>query len=271
MIFTTHDDFDLARIADSGQCFRFSPMADGSYRVIFKDECLIIRPLGEGAFDAGCTEGEFEQTWRGYFDLDEDYRAIRARIDPGADPVLWRASECEKGIRILRQDPWETLVSFIISQNRNIPAIKRSIELLAALAGPARADARGCAYRGFPGAEEVARLGERGLGQCALGYRAKYVQAVAVAVADGTFDLAALAGASDEEAIEQLTGLYGVGIKVASCVALFGLHRLDAFPEDVWIKRVLASEYADGFPFGAYSPYNGVYQQYLFAHFRNRS
>ena len=263
------DDFDLGRIADSGQCFRWTRMDDGSYRILQGCESLRIRNLGGGVFDFGCTEEQFNRIWSGYFDLDENYRAIRERVDSEVDQALWCACECEKGIRILRQDLWEVLVSFIISQNRNIPAIKRSIELLADLAGPSRTDALGCDYRGFPDAEAIARLSERQLTQCALGYRAKYVLAAARAVSSGEFNREALAAADDEEAVARLCELYGVGVKVASCVALFGLHRLDAFPQDVWIKRILASEYPDGYPFDLYSPYNGVYQQYLFAYFRN--
>ena len=111
-------------------------------------------------------------------------------------------------------------------------------------------------------------LSEADLRACRLGYRAPYVHAAARAVAEGEFDLEALRRVPDAEAIERLMRLKGVGVKVASCVSLFGLHRLDAFPVDVWIKRVLACAYPDGFPFNEYAPYSGVYQQYLFAYLR---
>jgi N-glycosylase/DNA lyase len=175
------------------------------------------------------------------------------------------------GIRILRQDPWEVLVSFIISQNRNISAIRRSVELLAECCGELRVDVRGQEYHAFPDPAALAALDEEDLRACSLGYRAPYVHAAARAVASGECDLGALMASPATHAQETLMRLKGVGVKVASCVRLFGLHHLDAFPIDVWIRRLLEDKYPDGFPFEAYAPYNGVYQQYLFAYYRSAS
>ena len=262
------DDFDLDRIAESGQCFRWEPAEGGGYRIPFREECLYIRAAGEGGFELDCSEAEFLALWRDYFDQDTDYSGIRNRIDREEDPFLFRAAQAEQGIRILRQDPWETLVSFIISQNRNIPAIRRSISLLCRAAGGERRDRRGERYFVFPSPEDVLRLGDEALDSCRLGYRAKYVRAAARAAAEGRFSAESLLEAPEEETVAALTTLYGVGIKVASCVSLFGLHHLDAFPVDVWIRRVLESEYPGGYPYALYSPYNGVYQQYMFAYCR---
>ena len=102
-----------------------------------------------------------------------------------------------------------------------------------------------------------------------LGYRTKYVKAAAEAVKNKEIDLMALKTSDYETAMEELKKLYGVGEKVANCVALFGLHHINAFPKDVWIKRVLETEYPKGYPFEDYSPYNGIYQQYMFAYYRN--
>ena len=265
-----NDDFDLEKIAESGQCFRFERLC-GGWRILSGAECLRIAPLGEGRYALDCGEAEFDAVWRDYFDLAEDYAAIRARIDPATDPYLWAAAEREKGIRILRQDPWETLVSFIISQNRNIPAIRRSVALLAETCGEARTDAAGEPYYAFPTPAAIAALSDADLRRCALGYRCAYVRASARAVLEGTLDLSALKTADEARTMAELTGLFGVGIKVASCVSLFGLHHLDAFPQDVWIRRILAREYPAGYPFAVYAPYNGVYQQYMFAFERNRA
>ena len=340
MIFHTEDDFDLDKIADSGQCFRWetsvkesggvpvyeesgadrafdkphgqsesdprqdletnnSPGKTGNrlpvYRILAGSRCLYISALGNGRFDLDCTDGEFEEFWRDYFDLGESYRSIRERIDPVKDPFLMNAAQYEKGIRILRQDPWETLLSFIISQNKNIPAIRRSIGLLCEACGDQRTDPLGKPYYAFPGPEAVASLSADDLNACRLGYRSAYVRAAAEAVLEGRLDLKELmrlgedsdkeknkGEGNDEDKeknrgkekdedciISTLTGLYGVGIKVASCTALFGLHRLDAFPVDVWMKRILAAEYPDGYPREEYAPYNGVYQQYMFAYYRH--
>lgn len=269
MIVQIDDDFDLKRIAESGQCFRWHPQADGSYRIMHGDACVYVDQLDPTHFSFDCDEAAFGEVWRGYFDLDESYGAIRARVDAESDPFLWRASECERGIRILRQDPWETLISFIISQNRNIPAICHSIELLAEAAGKQAEDGRGFAYHCFPSAEAIASLSQDELLRCKLGYRWKYVKGTAEAVLEGLVDLEALKDVDGEEAMASLTQLPGVGPKVASCVALFGLHQLDAFPVDTWMRKVLSNEYPQSYPFENYSPYNGVFQQYLFAYYRN--
>ena len=264
------DDFNLDRIADSGQCFRWNKTGSDSYRIIAGECCLNIAYLQEDQYDLDCTETAFEDFWRDYFDLREDYRSIRGRIDPKRDPFLGQAMEHEKGIRILRQDPWEMLITFIISQNKNIPAIRRSTELLAQSCGRKLRDANGQEYYGFPDPAAVAALSEKELSEGKLGYRCKYIHAAAEAVLEGRIDLERLRKADEETAIFTLTGLFGVGVKVANCVSLFGLHHTDAFPVDVWMKRILAEQYPEGYPFDRYSPYNGIYQQYMFAWYRHK-
>ena len=267
------DDFDLDRIADSGQCFRWTKRDDIrglSYRIIAGEKCLYITALGDGCYDFSCTEEEYKHFWENYFDLKESYRGIRERIDPAQDSFLWEAAEHEKGIRILRQDAWEMLITFTISQNKNIPAIRRCVEMLSEMCGERMTDVWGRQYFGFPRAEAVAALSEDKLLSCKLGYRGKYVHAGAEAVRRGEIDLGALAAADERTTIAELTGLYGVGVKVANCVSLFGLHHVDAFPVDVWVKRILAREYPGGYPFEKHAPYNGVYQQYMFAYYRHK-
>ena len=269
MILTIHDDFDLDKIAESGQCFRWEKQENAeTYRILHGDSCLYIKPLGEGQYNLSCEREEYDSVWREYFDLDENYARIRARIDPDLDPFLSSACEQEKGIRILRQDPWEMLITFIISQNRNIPAIRRSVEFLAETCGEKKMDPRGQEYFAFPTPDALAGLRDEDLKSCKLGYRCSYVRRAAEAVAAGKLDLNSLLSADEENTLRELISLYGVGIKVANCISLFGLHHLDAFPKDVWIKRALSQKYPDGYPFAAYSPYNGVYQQYMFAYIR---
>ncbi len=300
MIKQISDDFDLEKIAESGQCFRWekaeaaessphffpentdltesgSPADKGSststYRIIAGKSCLYITALDErqGIYALDCSEEDFSGFWHRYFDLGENYRRIRERIDPEKDPFLREAAAQEKGIRILRQDPWEMLITFIISQNKNIPGIRRCVELLARSCGEKRMDSRGVPYYSFPTPREAASLSEEALADCRLGYRCKYVKAAAEAVLAEKIDLDQLSAADEKTAISSLTALYGVGVKVANCVSLFGLHHVDAFPIDVWIKRILAQEYPDGYPFEQYSPYNGIYQQYMFAYYRHRA
>lgn len=270
MIIRISDDFDLLKIADSGQCFRWERTETG-WRIPHGGRCLRIEPAGENEYRLDCTEEDFRAVWRDYFDLGENYGRIRARIDPERDPFLWAAEEYGKGIRILRQDPWEMLVTSILTQNRNIPGIRRCVRLLAEACGERKRDSEGEVWWVFPGPAAVLSIGGEGLARCAMGYRAKYVEAAARAALDGRFRPEFLARAGGEETMAALTALYGVGVKVASCVALFGLHRLNAFPEDVWMRRILTNEYPRGYPFAEYAPYNGVYQQYMFAYYRERA
>ncbi len=267
------DDFDLKKIAESGQCFRFNectPAAKGGesfplYSVAAKDRHLLIEDKGEGNLSLDCTQSEYEEFWRDYFDLDLSYKDVRARIDPESDPYLYGASEFGKGIRILRQDPWEMLISFIISQRKNIPAIKASIEKLCVKAGNEIFEDQRCGkIYSFPTPERLAALPLEELTACSLGYRDKYVHQAALDVASGAVDLEAFKKLDDEALMNELLKLFGVGVKVANCEILFGYHRLNAFPRDVWINRVLEQHYSGGFNFEAYDPYNGIMQQYLF-------
>ena len=152
------DDLDLRKIAESGQCFRWHHVSDGEYRIIHSGECLYIKQTGETEYRVECGADAFHAVWEPYFDLHEDYSKIRARIDRTRDDFLYRAAQEQRGIRILRQDPWETLVSFIISQNKNIPSIRKSIELLARSAGERRLDTRSLPYYAFPTPEAVFQM-----------------------------------------------------------------------------------------------------------------
>ena len=266
-----NDDFDLDKIARSGQCFRWHQTGEDAWRIVHTGQYLTIRALGEGKFRLSCSEETFHAHWRSYFDLDEDYRRIRAKIRAADDPFLYAACTYGKGIRILRQDPWETMVSFIISQNKNIPAIKNCIALLCDAAGEHMTDDTGEAYAVFPSPEAILGMSEEQLMACRLGYRWKYVQAAALAVAEGGLDFSSLISTEDEETLARLMAVPGVGVKVANCVSLFGLHHMDAFPVDIWIKKILANEYPEGYPMDCYRPYNGIYQQYMFFYYRERS
>ena len=259
------DDFDLEKIAGSGQCFRWERIGPQEYRIPFREECLRIRHTGGNSYELDCTGVEFEQIWKGYFDLEENYSVIRSRIDPDEDPYLFWAAEKGKGIRILRQDMWETLVSFIISQNRSIPVIRRSVELLCQKAGKRRQDRSGVEYTVFPGPTDTVLLSDEDLRDCRLGYRGLYVTAAAEYALNRTKEWDMLEKSTDAEVLAKLMEIRGVGIKVASCAALFALHRMDLFPVDTRIRQVMEKEYPLGFPMERYSPWCGVYQQYLYA------
>ncbi len=266
MVTIQNPDFNIRKIADSGQCFRLNTDAGGGYTLVARGRALRLRNT-PGGCALGCTREEFDAVWRDYFDLETDYAAIRNGIDP-KDAFLQRACEFGRGIRILRQEPWETLVSFIISQRKNIPAIKRCVETLCLRYGEPVSGADEGVFA-FPAAERLAALDEAQFLACSLGYRAKYVLAAARMAASGELDLEKIGLLEDGALLEKLMSVPGVGAKVADCAMLFGYHRLSRFPRDVWINRVEAREYGGAFPVERYHDSAGALQQYVFYYARS--
>lgn len=253
--------FDPDVTFDCGQCFRWNRQEDGSWHGVAYGYALTVRRDGGKLIIEGTDEKAFDGIFRRYFDLDRDYDEIRSRLC--ADPVLAAAIEFAPGIRVLRQEPWETLCSFIISQNNNIPRIKGIVSRLCENFGDKIADGE----YAFPPAERLAGLSEEDLAPLRSGFRAKYILDAARRVADGEIDFDALSSLPLERARKMLMTIKGVGPKVADCALLFGCGRLDAFPVDVWIKRVLARFYPDGFP-KEFIDYGGIAQQFLFHYAR---
>lgn len=254
--------FDIDQIARSGQCFRFRPLADGGYALVAGGRYLTIRQQGQTVcFD--CAEDEFEAVWRRYFDLDADYgryqRAVAKR-----DRYLQAAVAAGSGLRILRQDLWETIVCFIISQQNNIRRISGCVENLCSLFGEICYNKREQVYYAFPSAARLAACTAQDLAPVRLGYRARYVIAAAQQVASGAVDLDAVRQLPYAAAREALLQLTGVGIKVAECICLFALHHIDAFPVDTHIRQMLEAHYPNGFPLRRYKGFAGVMQQYAF-------
>jgi N-glycosylase/DNA lyase len=262
MQLTIQDDFDLQKIAESGQCFRVEPFGNGWYRFITKRNVLYIRSVGEGVFDVSCTQEQWDNVWVPYFHLQKNYADVRAAI-PSTDPYLQRAAQHGQGIRILRQDPWEMLVTFIISQRKSIPAIKNAVETLAARYGVPIVTEREIVYA-FPTAEQLYAASREELAQCKLGYRVPYVQHAAQVVHTGALQLNALNNCPDDELLQQLKRVHGVGEKVANCVALFAYGRTALAPVDTWIQKIIAQEYNGQNPFPAYAQAAGIMQQYAF-------
>ena len=266
MILIKNEDFDIAKIAASGQCFRLTETAPGLFRLAAAGRLLFIRAEADGAVLL-CPEEE-APFWRHYFALDEDYAAFRAAIPP-EDHFLSEAACYGRGIRILRQEPWETLVTFIISQRKNIPAIRSCVEELCRRWGDPLEDGPAPLCT-FPTPEKLASLPNEALCSCALGYRTDYVRQAARLVAEGSLDLSAIYRLDDDALREALCAVPGVGPKVASCVMLFGYHRLTGFPRDVWINRIIEEEYSGCFPLERYAGFEGVIQQYMFYYGRSR-
>lgn len=258
--------FDLALTAASGQCFRFNMLKPGEYSLVALGQHLMIRALGQDSFEFSCSQAQFDTRWRHYFDLQRDYQAVCAQVHPDGS-YLHRAVQYAGGLRILRQQPFETLISFIISQRKNIPAIKACVENLSSRFGQ---QIQPGTYA-FPEPEALAMASETELSACGLGYRTPYIKNTARIVDSGSIDLEDISKLPDEVLKNELLRFPGVGVKVASCVMLFAYARMDAFPVDVWIERVLQAEYPQGFPVSQYAGVSGILQQHLFCYARQQA
>ena len=255
---------DLDKTEKSGQCFRWIREEDGSFLIPAFSELVRVKEKGDGidiTFLGGIPHNDQPGLWGAYFDAGLDYDKVRSMPDK-KDKFLSAAAKNGDGIRIILQDPFETLITFIISQRKSIPAIKTSVERICEAVGR---KLKGTDIYDFPTPDELSRLDADTLAACGLGYRAAYIHAAATSVAHGDLDPDALSDLDDEALLESLMSLNGVGVKVANCTALFAYHRLDLFPIDVWIQRALDAHYGGTFPLEKYHPYNGIMQQYIFA------
>ena len=266
------DDLNLAIIADSGQAFRIKLLKNGYYEFITGAEILYIKPGDGDIFNISCTDEKWNDVWKPYFDFGRNYSAIRAEAK-GKLKFIDEAMDFGKGIRILKQDAFEMLITFIISQRKSIPAITTSVQRLCERFGEVIEDhtglSEGTVYA-FPTPEALAAAGEKELSECGLGYRMPYVSGAARAVAEGSIDLGALYELSDEELFEKLLSIRGVGKKVANCICLFAYARVGMVPIDVWIARAIENECGGKSPFELYGENAGIIQQYVFYYERMR-
>lgn len=258
---TNYGGFDLQHTLDCGQAFRWEKTENGLWHGVAFNKYLELEKLADDTIVLYNTSKEdFDGGWRHYFDLDRDYEGIITTISE--DKTLKRVSEYAHGIRILNQEPWETLCSFIISQNNNIKRIKGIISRLCENFG----ENKGRFYT-FPTAEKIASLTLDDLSVLRSGFRAKYILDAAKKVASGEVELEKLKAAPTDRARGELMKITGVGPKVADCVLLFGLEHADAFPTDVWIKRAMQVLFDGELPECA-KPYAGIAQQYIFLYAR---
>jgi N-glycosylase/DNA lyase len=277
-------DFHLKEILECGQCFHFSRTDSGENPNKFEYDIaacgrflhIMEEPSADGVkltfYDTD--EWEYEHIWKDYFDLESDYGEVKRRIIE-ADPRLEDIISENPGIRILNQEFFECLISFIISQNKQIPQIKQVVANLSSEIGTKfdvtminRFSSEFDAF--FPTVEQLHNATEDEIRASKCGFRAPYIIDATEKIYSGEITEDELLRLDTKDSRQLLMTIHGVGEKVANCALLFGLGRTDVFPVDVWMKRILAEEYPEGYPFDRYSPYNGIYQQYMFAWYRHR-
>ncbi len=262
-------NYSVFKTFDCGQCFRFDPTysSDNVFEVggVAYGAELKIRQEGDTLKLIGADENSYKRIWKRYLALDTDYceidRQILTALEGSKAAVMTKAAEVSAGIRILRQEKWEALCSFIISQNNNIVRIKRIISAISSSFGEKIGDN---AYA-FPTPEALLEAGEEKIFSLKTGFRAKYIIDAARKVATGELDLSKIDTMEKySDAAEYLMQIRGVGPKVAACALLFGFERTDAFPVDTWIKKVIDTRFDGELDHAKFGSYAGIAQQYLF-------
>jgi len=274
VVLTDFSDFDITETLECGQCFRFDKTDEDEFVVIAVNKVIYIKQYGmERVEFYPCTVSEFENIWIKYFDLDRDYIKIKEILSED-DSIMKEAIEFASGIRILNQEPYECLISFIISQNNRIPMIKKVIENISREYGN---DLRG-GYYSFPAAEVLNRVSEEELMKCKTGFRAKYIKDAVEKLSSGEILIENLKDMETDELRRELLNIHGVGPKVADCTMLFSMGKGEVFPIDVWVRRVMQYFYFNDeevsmkkihtFADEKWGEYAGFAQQYLFHYAR---
>lgn len=265
--------FNPIHIFECGQAFRWNRDGDGYIGVVKNRVVRLSYYQGDVAIENTCME-DYGKVWKHYFDMNRDYGLIKDKLSQ--DPVLKKAVNYGWGIRILNQDPWETLISFIISSNNNILRIKGIIQNLACRFGDALVW-RGNKFYSFPNPDVLAQASIEQLMACGCGYRASYVKRTAQMIYNGSINLSMLKHSPYDQAYTALLNCPGVGPKVADCILLFSMGKGEAFPVDVWIKRVMKHFYPHSsgtnkqikkFALKKFGLLSGFAQQYLFYYAR---
>ena len=235
--------FKVKDIFDCGQCFRWNEENDGSYTGIFGRNVLNVKESGEDIVFEGICDGNIEEVCKNYFDLDRNYEEIKRNLS-NVDENLKEAIKYGGGIRILNQDLWEMIISFIISANNNIPRIKGIIDRISAKYGQ-KIEFRGKEFYTFPTVEELSKASKQDFRDLGAGFRDKYIYETTLMINNKIVSLEELQSEKNTKKVrEKLLTLCGVGPKVADCILLFSsLKRFDVFPIDVWVRRVMNDLY----------------------------
>lgn len=271
------NDFTLSQILECGQCFHFDKLDEEVYEVVAFGRAVKIEQTDKVLRIYGSSMEDYEGIWKLYLDMDNDYGLIKQSVIK-ADGALKTAVDEKSGIHILNQDFFETLISFIVSQNKSIPQIKQCVKNISHRFGDEVIGYNGEAFYVFPDVQRLHDATEEELRECKVGFRAPYIKNATEAVYSGAVTKEKLDELDIAQARELLMTIKGVGEKVANCVLLFGLGRREAFPVDVWMKRIMEQMYFDGkdtkkqdieaFAVNKFGDLGGYAQQYLFDYAR---
>lgn len=272
VVMTDYDSFNIGEILECGQCFRFTKIDEMHYVIVAKNKVLYIKQEDDRVVFYPCNKKDFENIWIDYFDLNTDYYKIKKEICKN-DDIMTKAVSYGEGIRILKQDKFECLISFIISQNNRIPQIKKVIENISREYGKKFGD-----FYLFPTLEELSVADLETLAKLKTGFRNKYILSAIDLIKNSKLSLEELAEKDTDTIRKELMKIKGVGHKVADCVIMFAYSRCECFPTDVWVKRIMNTlyfdneekdvEYIHSFAYKKFGAYAGYAQQYLFNYAR---
>lgn len=277
-------NFELPHIFECGQCFRWNEQENGSYIGVAFGRVIEVEKRNNDVLIYNTTEEEFKNIWMEYFDLTRDYGDIKDILSK--DELLKKAVEFGHGIRLLKQEPFELIVSFIISANNRIPMIKRAIERISKSFGEP-IYYKDKTYYAFPTIEKLYTATEEDLEKLGTGFRAKYIKDTVEKIYNSlnslsevyneNFDINLIISKNDDECHKELQNFMGIGPKVADCIMLFSMGKYSAFPVDVWVKRAMQHFYVApdvslkkirDFGREKFGELSGFAQQYLFYYAR---
>ncbi len=277
-------NFELAHIFDCGQCFRWNRQSDDNYIGVAFGKVIEVEKKGSDVIIYNTNEREFNEIWLDYFDLRRDYSSIKETLSK--DELLKQSVEFGHGIRILQQEPFELVISFIISANNRIPMIKRAIDNISRKWGK-ELEYKGKTYYAFPSPEEFSKASMEEIEACGVGFRAKYIADTVEKIYHSMseeykkeYDLSFIKEQSDDDCHEALQVFSGIGPKVSDCIMLFSMNKYSAFPVDVWVKRAMQHFYLApdvslkkirDFGRNKFGELSGFAQQYLFYYARENN
>lgn len=269
------NNFDLKSTITCGQIFRFIVEEDGSFTVIIKDRVINLKEDGDFIIVESNKEENLEKVIYDYFDLDRDYNLIETNILK-CDKKLNDALIFSRGLKMIHQDPFETLIAYIISQNNRVPSIANSLNLLSLKYGE-KINFNNKEYFLFPTYDKLKNISVEDFRKCKVGFRDKYLYEIIRNIENNNLDLNEINNMNSEDALNYLIKFKGIGNKVASCILLFAYQKFDVYPIDTWVKKFMKEDYnIEGeenirkFTYNTYKEYSGLAIQYMFNYKRNK-
>ena len=269
------NDFDLKSTITCGQIFRFFIEEDGSYTVIIRDRVINLKEDNDYIIVESSKEENLKEIIYDYFDLDRDYSVIEKNILE-CDKKLEDALKFSRGLKMIHQDPFETIIAFIISQRNRVPFIAKALNLLSLNYGE-KVIFKDKEYYLFPSIDKLKTLTISDFRNCKVGFRDKYLYEIMRSIESNLLDIESIYNMNSEDSLKYLIGFKGIGNKVASCILLFAYQKFDVYPIDTWVKKFMKEDYnIEGeqnikrFTYDTYKEYSGLAIQYMFNYKRNK-